>query len=429
MHEYRRFVQTELDNRGWTAGGLARKAGMHRQTISKILKDEREHLGQMPDDSTLEGIAKGFGIPVEPVRLAAARSLAGYVERPPRDVPPTLDPSTLPPLSSVAPFRGSDSLLWRFHIESKPDAERTDEEKAWLAASKAEQKRLGELQSGDDQHRHVPDFLAVARMTWERVNDLADSPDGDPDRDVKAGQAVVATADTLTDALLRLNVGPAARELIQEMGYRSHELMKDQINPLKQFNDADSEDVSDASQPPRGVVEEHFAAAVGQHGVPESGVYKRTLKTDISMRPPSDPFGLATLDTFWTKQFPGRLREIFQDLGREDPSLDLSGELAVAQRIVATFPPGADQRAAWNNALQEVLNESIRRAKPVVEAGRAAPGVVTQLEQMLAFTRVQPTAVRVASGAERSGSAQGSRSPLEWLAEHFVVEDGTWGAM
>lgn len=80
MHEYRRFIQAELDRRGWTAGGLARKAEMHRQTISKILKDNREYLGQMPDESTLQGIAKGFGIDVEQVRLAAARSLAGYTE-------------------------------------------------------------------------------------------------------------------------------------------------------------------------------------------------------------------------------------------------------------------------------------------------------------------------------------------------------------
>lgn len=80
MHEYRRFVQSELDKRGWSPGQLARIAGMHRQTISKIVKDDRDHIGQMPDESTLEGIARGLGIDVGLIRQAAARSLAGYTE-------------------------------------------------------------------------------------------------------------------------------------------------------------------------------------------------------------------------------------------------------------------------------------------------------------------------------------------------------------
>jgi len=80
MHEYRRLVQSELDDRGWSQSDLARRAGMGRSVINKILNDDREHLGQMPDDSTMDGIARGFGIPVERVRRAAARSLIGYVD-------------------------------------------------------------------------------------------------------------------------------------------------------------------------------------------------------------------------------------------------------------------------------------------------------------------------------------------------------------
>lgn len=78
MHEYRRFIQKHLDDRGWKQANLVRASGLSRQLINKILNDKREHLGQMPDDSTMEGIAKGFGLPVEVVRTAAARSLAGY---------------------------------------------------------------------------------------------------------------------------------------------------------------------------------------------------------------------------------------------------------------------------------------------------------------------------------------------------------------
>jgi transcriptional regulator with XRE-family HTH domain len=55
-----------------------RASGLSRQLINTILRDDRDHLGQMPDESTLEGLAKGFTVPVETVRTAAARSLVGY---------------------------------------------------------------------------------------------------------------------------------------------------------------------------------------------------------------------------------------------------------------------------------------------------------------------------------------------------------------
>jgi transcriptional regulator with XRE-family HTH domain len=79
-HEYRRFVERELDARGWNQAELVRRSGLHRQLVWKILNDERDNLGQMPDDTTLEGIARGFGIPADRVRTAAARSLVGYVD-------------------------------------------------------------------------------------------------------------------------------------------------------------------------------------------------------------------------------------------------------------------------------------------------------------------------------------------------------------
>lgn len=80
VHEYRRFVQEHLDDRGWKQADLVRASGLSRQLIHSILKDDRDHLGQMPDGSTMEGIARGFGVPVERVRTAAARSLAGYTD-------------------------------------------------------------------------------------------------------------------------------------------------------------------------------------------------------------------------------------------------------------------------------------------------------------------------------------------------------------
>lgn len=80
MHEYRRFVQRELDARGWKAADLVRASGASRQVVSKLLTDKRDYLGQMPDDSTIQKLARGFGIAEEVVRTAAARSLVGYTD-------------------------------------------------------------------------------------------------------------------------------------------------------------------------------------------------------------------------------------------------------------------------------------------------------------------------------------------------------------
>lgn len=78
VHEYRRFIQSEIDARNWDSAELARRSGLHRQLIWKVLHDSRDHLGQMPKERTLEALARGFGIPIDRVRSAASRSLDGY---------------------------------------------------------------------------------------------------------------------------------------------------------------------------------------------------------------------------------------------------------------------------------------------------------------------------------------------------------------
>ncbi len=80
MHEYRRFIQHQLDERGWDRADLVRKSGISRQLVHNILTDDREHLGQMPEASTMEALSKGLGISVELIRTAAARSLVGYTD-------------------------------------------------------------------------------------------------------------------------------------------------------------------------------------------------------------------------------------------------------------------------------------------------------------------------------------------------------------
>jgi transcriptional regulator with XRE-family HTH domain len=77
MHAYRRLIQAEMDARGWSVSELARRAGMHRQTLNKIVNDKRSHIGQMPDDATIERIAGALGIPAHRLSQAAAQSLIG----------------------------------------------------------------------------------------------------------------------------------------------------------------------------------------------------------------------------------------------------------------------------------------------------------------------------------------------------------------
>lgn len=78
MHEFRRFIQKQLDDQGLRQADLATRSGLTRSHVSKLMRDHREHLGQMPDSETIDALARGFGVPAERVRTAAARSLARY---------------------------------------------------------------------------------------------------------------------------------------------------------------------------------------------------------------------------------------------------------------------------------------------------------------------------------------------------------------
>lgn len=78
MHEFKRFIQQQLDARGWKQADLVRASGLSRSHVSKLMRDNREHLGQMPEADTLAGLARGFTIPEEIVRTAASRALVGY---------------------------------------------------------------------------------------------------------------------------------------------------------------------------------------------------------------------------------------------------------------------------------------------------------------------------------------------------------------
>lgn len=69
MHAYREFVQRQMDSRGWTQAELARASGLSPAVISRILTDDRDRLVQLPEDSTIAALARGFAGPDMEQRL------------------------------------------------------------------------------------------------------------------------------------------------------------------------------------------------------------------------------------------------------------------------------------------------------------------------------------------------------------------------
>nr|WP_237694139.1 helix-turn-helix transcriptional regulator [Streptomyces sp. SID2888] len=61
-----------MEEKGWSYSDVARRGGISRSTIHHLATSAR--LAQMPQQTTLEGLARGLGIPVAPVQRAAAEA-------------------------------------------------------------------------------------------------------------------------------------------------------------------------------------------------------------------------------------------------------------------------------------------------------------------------------------------------------------------
>lgn len=69
MVTFGEWLSEELRQRGWKQTDLARAAGLYRQTINRVIRDER----QRPDDETLQAIARALGYDAEYVYRQARR--------------------------------------------------------------------------------------------------------------------------------------------------------------------------------------------------------------------------------------------------------------------------------------------------------------------------------------------------------------------
>jgi transcriptional regulator with XRE-family HTH domain len=72
---FREFILEQMDARHWRQADLVRASGLSRSHVSKMLKDTRPHLAQIPDGTTLSGLATAFKMDVSEVRRVATRAV------------------------------------------------------------------------------------------------------------------------------------------------------------------------------------------------------------------------------------------------------------------------------------------------------------------------------------------------------------------
>src|SRR5690554_566323 len=82
MHALRKYVQTQMDARGWRPADLANASGISKQVVSGLLADTRDHIDRMPSEKTITGLCRAFSIQ-RPVLLAVIGEAMGLpVDRP-----------------------------------------------------------------------------------------------------------------------------------------------------------------------------------------------------------------------------------------------------------------------------------------------------------------------------------------------------------
>ncbi|KOU42790.1 hypothetical protein ADK54_19655 [Streptomyces sp. WM6378] len=71
------LIREVLDREGWSYGEVARRGGIPRSTVHHLATTDRTV--RMPQPATLEGLAKGLGLPLDTVRGAAAEACGIHV--------------------------------------------------------------------------------------------------------------------------------------------------------------------------------------------------------------------------------------------------------------------------------------------------------------------------------------------------------------
>lgn len=72
LNPLQRLIQQCLRERGWSYGDVARSGGLARSTLYTLAVTR--NLVRPPRPATIDGLARGLGVPVSVVRAAAAES-------------------------------------------------------------------------------------------------------------------------------------------------------------------------------------------------------------------------------------------------------------------------------------------------------------------------------------------------------------------
>ncbi|MGW7365572.1 helix-turn-helix domain-containing protein [Streptomyces sp. NPDC054841] len=99
------LVKSRLEQQGWSYGDVARRGGIPRSTVHHLATVER--VTRMPQQATLEGLAKGLELPLDSVRRAAAEAcgIHLYFEEP---ADTTADPEVATLIASVQRLSTAD---------------------------------------------------------------------------------------------------------------------------------------------------------------------------------------------------------------------------------------------------------------------------------------------------------------------------------
>ncbi|MFG3478859.1 helix-turn-helix domain-containing protein [Streptomyces sp. NPDC047980] len=99
------LVKSRLEQQGWSYGDVARRGGIPRSTVHHLATAGR--LTRMPQQATLEGLARGLELPLDTVRRAAAEAcgIHLYFEETPGT---TADPEVATLIASVQRLSPAD---------------------------------------------------------------------------------------------------------------------------------------------------------------------------------------------------------------------------------------------------------------------------------------------------------------------------------
>lgn len=70
--------------RGWSRRELARRARLTVQSVSHLVNPDRDHLGRMLEQRTIDGLALALGVPADEIMTKAAEAM-GVTPRPGSD--------------------------------------------------------------------------------------------------------------------------------------------------------------------------------------------------------------------------------------------------------------------------------------------------------------------------------------------------------